>query len=46
MEMIVDVINERMKEHEAYQNLSLDQRGEFCVKLAELLNNYFGGENC
>lgn len=35
----VDEIHEILKNVPEYKNLSLDARGELCVKLAELLNN-------
>ena len=46
MENIVDIIDERMKDNEEYQNLSLDQQGEFCLKLAELLIIVLEDKNC
>ena len=42
MEKIVNQIHESMKDNPAYSLLSLDQQGEFCVKLAELVINYLG----
>ena len=42
MVITVDEIDRMMFRFPEYQNLSLDSRGEFCVKLEELLNNYFG----
>lgn len=44
MENIVDQIHENMKCNPAYSFLSLDRQGEFCVKLAELINDYLGEE--
>ena len=37
MENIIDEIHEMVKDNPEYKNLSLDQRGEFCMKCAELL---------
>ena len=45
METIGDRIDENMKDHPEYKNLSFDRRGEFCVKLGELIKEFFGEEN-
>lgn len=44
MEKMVNALHENMKNNKEYSFLSLDQQGEFCVELAKLINNYFGGE--
>ena len=46
MEDMIDNIYEQLKDNQEFRNLSLDQQGEFCMKLSKLLFNYFGGENC
>ena len=46
MENIVDDIHEMMKRNPEYRNLSLDQRGAFCIKFAELLIITLEAMNC
>ena len=41
MEDLVNAIHENMKNNPEYSFLSLDRQGEFCVKLAELIIDYF-----
>ena len=43
----VDKIHKWLMENKSdYKTLGFDQQGELCVKLSQLINNYFGGENC